>query len=57
MLIKIKDLYEQLFSRAISGDDVHTKLEHQTHTSGSESNAECGSKVSNEQGSIKEEVK
>ena len=57
MLIKIKDLYEQLFSRAISGDDVHTKLEHQTHTSGSESNAECGSKVSNEQGSIKEESK
>ena len=57
MLIKIKDLYEQLFSRAISGDDVHTKLEHQTYTGGSESNAERRSKVSNEQGSIKEEVK
>ena len=57
MLIKIKDLYEQLFSRAHSRDDTHTSSQLQARDSGSTTEEHSGSKVSNEQGFIKEESK
>ena len=57
MLIKIKDLYEQLFSRAHSRDDTHTSSQLQARDSGSTTEEHSGSEVSNEQGSIKEESK
>ena len=57
MLIKIKDLYEQLFSRATGRDDVYTKPQLQARDGGSDPKELRGSEVGNEQGCIKEESK